>query len=64
MAKGVRPITSLLKQGVKFVFTPSMEVIVRKLPEELSVPPAFYTLTGARSPTSLDLPRDEELFAL
>ena len=36
MAKRMRPITSLLKQGVKYLFTPAMEVIVRKLLEELS----------------------------
>ena len=38
MAKRIRPITSLLKQGVKFVFTPPMESIVRTLLEELSAP--------------------------
>ena len=41
MAKRVRPITSLLKQGVKFVFTPGMEAIVRTLLEELSAPPVL-----------------------
>ena len=37
--KRIWPITSLLKQGVKFVFTPSMEAIVRELLRELSTPP-------------------------
>ena len=41
MAKRIRPITSLLKQGVKFVFTPPMETIVRTLLEELSAPPVL-----------------------
>ena len=41
MSKRIRPITSLLKQGVKFVFTPSMETIVRTLLEELSAPPVL-----------------------
>ena len=38
MAKRVRPITSLLKQGVKFVFTPAMEAIVLERLAELSTP--------------------------
>ena len=41
MAKRVRPITSLLKQGMKFVFTPAMEVIGRPLLKELSAPPVL-----------------------
>ena len=41
MAKRIGPITSLLKQGVKSVFTPSMENIVRTLLEELSAPPVL-----------------------
>ena len=41
MAGRVRPITSLLKQGVKYLFTPAMEVIVRKLLVELSAPPVL-----------------------
>ena len=39
MAKRIRPITSLLKQGAKFVFTSDMGAIVRKLLAELSTPP-------------------------
>ena len=39
MAKRIGPITSLLKQGVKFVFTSAMESIVRTLLEKLSEPP-------------------------
>jgi len=41
MAKRVRPITSLLKQGVKFVFTPAMEAIARELLAELSTIPVL-----------------------
>ena len=41
MAKRIRPITSLLKQAVKFVFTPAMEAIVRELLAELSTPPVL-----------------------
>ena len=41
MAKRIRPITALLKKGVKFVFTPAMEAIVRKLLEDLSAPPVL-----------------------
>ena len=29
LSKRIRPITSLLRKGVKFEFTPAMEVIVR-----------------------------------
>ena len=39
MAKRIWPIISLVKQGVKFVFTPAMETIVRELLAELSTPP-------------------------
>ena len=41
MAKRIRPITSLLTQGVKFVSTPAMETIVRELLAELSTPPVL-----------------------
>ena len=41
MAKRIRPMTSLLKQGVKFVLIPEMEVIVRKLLAELTTPPVL-----------------------
>ena len=37
MSKRIRPITALLKKGVKFSFTPSMEVIVRDMLAELAV---------------------------
>ena len=39
--KRIRPITSLLKQGVKFVFMPSMETIARTPIEELPAPPVL-----------------------
>ena len=41
MPERIRSITSLLKQGVKIVFTPTMEVTVRTLLEELSAPPVL-----------------------
>ena len=41
MAKRIRPTTSLLKQGVKFVFIPAVETIVRELLAELSTPPVL-----------------------
>ena len=41
MAKRIRPITSLLKQGVKFVFTPALENIVRELLAEKATPPVL-----------------------
>ena len=39
LSKRIRPITSLLRKGVKFEFTPAMEVIVRKILVELAAPP-------------------------
>ena len=41
MTRWVRPITSLLKQGVEFFFTFDMETIVRELLAELSTPPVL-----------------------
>lgn len=41
MARKIRPIMSLPKQGVKNVFTPAMEDTVRKTLKELSVPPVL-----------------------
>ena len=38
LSKRVRPITSPLRNGVKFVFTPAMEVIVRESLAELAAP--------------------------
>ena len=52
MAKRIRPTTSLLKHGLKFVSSPSTETIVKTLLEALSAPPFWSTLTGARSPTT------------
>ena len=54
MIKRIRPITFLLKQGVKSVFTPATEAIVRQLLAKVAQPPVFvcpwYALTGTRSP--------------
>ena len=41
LSKRIRPITSLLRKGVKFEFTPAMEVIVREIPAELAAPPVL-----------------------
>ena len=41
MAKRIRPITSLLKQGMEIVFTPSMEAVVRTPLDELSAAQVF-----------------------
>ena len=35
LAKRIRPITALLKQGAKVVFTPDMEAVTRSLLAEL-----------------------------
>ena len=41
LSKWTRPITSLLRKGVKFEFTPAIEVIVREILAELAAPPIF-----------------------
>ena len=41
LSKRIRLITSLLRKGVKFEFTPAMEVIVREIITELAAPPIF-----------------------
>jgi len=41
MAKRIRSITSVLKQGAKFVFTSDMKTIVRTPLAELSTPPGL-----------------------
>ena len=49
MTKRVRPITSLLKQGVEFVFTPAMEAIARTLVKDYRRRRFWSTQTGTRS---------------
>ena len=39
LSKRLRPINALLKQGVKFAFTPAMEAIIRDILRELGQPP-------------------------
>ena len=39
LSKQIRAITSLLRKGVKFEFTPAMEVIVCEIFAELAAPP-------------------------
>lgn len=34
MARGIHPVTTLLKTGLTFDFTPDMETIVRGMPDE------------------------------
>ena len=43
MSKRIRPITVLLKKGIKFLFTPSIEVIVRDMLAELAAPPLLVS---------------------
>ena len=35
LSKRIRPLTALLRKGVKYVFTPAMEVIVRQILDEM-----------------------------
>ena len=35
----LRPVNALLKQGVKFIFTPAMEAIIQQLFHDLATPP-------------------------
>ena len=41
LSERVRPITSLLRKGVSFEFTPAMEVIVRAILAELAALPSL-----------------------
>ena len=41
MSKRIRSIASFLKKGVKFLFTPAMKTILRRLLAELAAPPAL-----------------------
>ena len=41
LSKLIRLITSLLRKGVKFEFTPAIEVIVREINAELAAPPVL-----------------------
>ena len=53
MARRIRPITTLLKKGVAFEFTSTMEDTVRALLAELAAPPILSSRTGMRSTTRL-----------
>ena len=46
LSKRIHPIISLLKKGVKFEFTPAMEVIVREILADLLPHPFWSSLTG------------------
>ena len=39
LSKRIGPITSVLRKGVQFEFTPAMEIIVRDILAELAAPP-------------------------
>ena len=52
LSKRIRPITSRLKKGVKFEFTPAMEVIVRELLAELATPLGSVSPTVTPYPTA------------
>ena len=52
LSKRIRPITSLLRKGVKFDFTPAMEVIVREYFAELAAPPIAVSYTHLTLPTT------------
>ena len=41
LSKRIRLITSLLRKGVKFEFTPAMEVIIREIFAEVAAPPGL-----------------------
>ena len=71
--KRIRPITSFLRKGVTFEFTPTMEVIVRKILAEFAAPlwssltgtpwataPAPSTCTATRALTALVLREQEQ----
>ena len=44
LSKRTRPLTALLRKGVKYNFTPAMEVIVRQILAELAAPPILVFL--------------------
>ena len=46
LSKRIHPIISLLKKGVKFEFTPAMEVIVREILADMLPHPFWSSLTG------------------
>ena len=46
LSKEIRPITSLLKKGVKFEFTPAMEVIVHEFSPSLRLHQFWSSPTG------------------
>ena len=44
LSKRIRPLAALLRKGVKYDFTPAMEVIVRQILAELAAPPILVFL--------------------
>ena len=41
LSKRIHPLTAILRKGVKYVFPPAMEVIVRQILAELAAPPVL-----------------------
>ena len=52
LSKGIRPINSRIRKGVKFAFTPDVENLVREILAELATPPILVSPIGTLSPTA------------
>ena len=52
LSKRLRPINSLLREEVNFLFTPAMEKLVRKIIAELATWPILVSLIGTLLPTA------------
>ena len=57
LSQRIRPITPLLRKGVKLELTPAMEVIVREIVAELATPPTLVFRLGRRCGWLMPLPR-------
>ena len=47
LSKWIRPLATLFWKGVKYVFTPVMEIVVRRILAEFAAPPIWSSCTGA-----------------
>eukprot|EP00752_Nemacystus_decipiens_P017591 g15764.t1 len=54
MSKRTEPIQALMKKNAKYIFTPEMDKLVRKLLDELSNPPTLVFLIGMPDPLDLE----------
>ena len=52
LSKRFRQVISLLRKGVKFLFTPAMEKLAQAILAELATPPILVSLIGTLSPTA------------